>query len=316
MFRWVVLLSIFYVCCSCIKEEREVLVDGVLAKFKSAYYEDEAKPKPAKEAFAMLIYNMTDVTSEMVFVPLYSLRRLGVNVPIVVLVTPDIDLDLRRQLYNKLKVRVKQVTPIEIPSHLHGLMQAREYLLLFTKLHSYHMFEYERVCIIDMDMIALHNPEEVLKYPTAGLPFAASKGQCGFFCVRPSPTQFLHLLIQTQYTIYPSGLGDQTFYQQYFADLAWAIPHQFNTIAIPAEENQWTFWRNDTYIPLVHPFIGNEVQTVEQVVMYHFNGIKRKPWLRKPPRPDERYEHDFSNDVFFLAKWWEIREEMRKKIGI
>ena len=46
-----------------------------------------------------------------------------------------------------------------------------------------------------------------------------------------------------------------------------------------------------------HFALKEEEFTEDNIVMYHFNGIKRKPWLREPPKVPE---FTFSTDLFLL----------------
>jgi hypothetical protein len=88
----------------------------------------------------------------------------------------------------------------------------------------------------------------------------ATFGQCGFFCLRPSSTMFLKLLRLAQFELdYSPGLGDQFFYQKVFGDLTWQIPPipGYNTVGFPATKD-WTFFHNDTYIPVKHLQIKRE----------------------------------------------------------
>jgi hypothetical protein len=57
----------------------------------SDFYEVEGPLPPGKSAFAMLVYNMTDVTLDMVMTPLYSLIRSNISVPTILMVTPEVD---------------------------------------------------------------------------------------------------------------------------------------------------------------------------------------------------------------------------------
>lgn len=91
-----------------------------------------------------------------------SLRSVGSKYPLVVMVTPSLPDDVRAVL-RKRRIRTRDVDSLQPPDRNHSLAEHDiRFADTWTKLRGFELVEYERIVLLDCDMIVLKDMDELM----------------------------------------------------------------------------------------------------------------------------------------------------------
>ncbi|XP_076804000.1 glycogenin-1-like isoform X1 [Clavelina lepadiformis] len=257
-----------------------------------------------REAFVTLATNNSYSQGAMVLAQ--SLRRHGTLKEIVVLVTPQISLDVRHKLETLFdRVVLVDVMDSEDEAHL-SLLNRPELGVTFTKFHCWNLTEYNKCVFMDADTMALtnidelFNREELSAAPDAGWPDMFNSG---VFVYKPSRETYLALISLADSEGSFDG-GDQGLLNTYFNK--WSTSGPSKRLSFLYNMHSTATY---TYSPAFARF-GKDTKVV------HFIGAV-KPW---------HHTYDFANDVLhqaegpgiheevFIKQWWRLFAESADKI--
>ncbi|HEX8498444.1 MAG TPA: glycosyltransferase family 8 protein [Actinomycetales bacterium] len=99
-----------------------------------------------------------------------SLRRSGTTHPLVVLVTPGVDDESRRLLLAD-GCLVREVPSLRPPSHLEARYANARFAEVWSKLSAWSLVEFERLVVLDADMLVVAGMDELfsIELPPGGL---------------------------------------------------------------------------------------------------------------------------------------------------
>ncbi|NIZ93606.1 glycosyltransferase family 8 protein [Kineococcus rubinsiae] len=99
-----------------------------------------------------------------------SLRRTGTPHPLVVMVTPEVDATSRQVLLDD-GCLVREVPPLRPDSHLEANYANARFAEVWTKLASWSLVEFERLVVLDADMLVVAAMDELfsLELPAGGV---------------------------------------------------------------------------------------------------------------------------------------------------
>jgi hypothetical protein len=160
----------------------------------------------------------------------HSLVRVGTKIPMVALMTNPSS-DVARCLETA-GWEVQLVNKIKDP----GRPLLRAWSGLFTKLHIWNMTEYDRVLLLDADMLVTRNIDNLLAINTTfGAVGDINEGRfdnrfnAGLLLVKPNQTEYKHLLANMKNTrLYDVGSMEQAFLNMWFKDRWDRLSYKYN----------------------------------------------------------------------------------------
>lgn len=91
----------------------------------------------------------------------HSIRKLGSQADLVVLVTPDVS-DDGKAVLRKFYDHVIEISYVTIPNWRTKFQKHRKYLeLVFTKFHVFDLVQYKKILLIDADALVLQYPDHL-----------------------------------------------------------------------------------------------------------------------------------------------------------
>ena len=243
-----------------------------------------------------------------------SLRRVDSAFPLLVMVTPDIDADVRQVLSDE-GAQVVPVAPLRPAGH--GAYANARFAQVWIKLAVWSLTDYEQVVFLDADMLVVRNMDELIdtdpgpsvaaahacrcnplripSYPrdwtpanchyTSGV-VAADYFNAGLLVLRPDADVFADMTDRLSRLTDLTGFlfAEQDFLNEYFRGRWAALPYVYNALKT---------------LSVQHP----DVWRLPDVRNIHF--IIDKPWARRPT-PD-----DFPEDPFAALHqlWWNVSDE-------
>ncbi len=152
----------------------------------------------------------------------HSLKKVGAQYGLAVLVTPNISAYVR-SILTDYGIEIIEVEGIENPADKYPFARFR---YMYSKLYTFSLIQFEKVVYIDSDMLVCNNLDHLFQRPHLS---AANIGQllpqcehwvqfnAGFMVIKPSQSLFDDLVSQIH--LLPSkDLGDQGFLHSYFPD--------------------------------------------------------------------------------------------------
>ena len=170
-----------------------------------------------------------------------SLRTVNTSLPIVVMVGGERRPELETQLAAKSNVRIRNVTFVRPPR-----WASRWHRLSFEKLAALELVEYERVIVLDNDMVALRNFDVLATVPGPAAVFHPDSKAPGGFVVsgllllEPSRSEHERArrhLDGMNYTSAAFDGGDEEFWSSFYPTW-WEVPIEFHArfrMNFPAE---------------------------------------------------------------------------------
>ncbi len=245
-----------------------------------------------------------------------SLRRVDSVFPLLVMVTPDVDADVRQVLHDE-GAGVVQVDPLRPAGH--GAYANARFAQVWTKLAVWSLTDYERVVCVDADMLVVRNMDELFdtdhdpgpsvaaahacrcnplripSYPrdwtpanchyTSGV-VTADYFNAGLLVLRPDAEVFADIIARLAGLTDLTGFlfAEQDFLNDYFRGRWDPLPYVYNALKT---------------LSVQHP----DVWRLPDVRNIHF--IIDKPWARRPT-PD-----DLASDPFAELNrlWWNVSDE-------
>jgi hypothetical protein len=231
-----------------------------------------------------------------------SLRRTGTPHPLVVMVTPGVDAGTRRALVED-GCLVRDVPRLRPDDRLEAHYANARFVEVWAKLASWSLVEFERLVVLDADMLvvaemdelfsldlperglaACHacrcNPNRIAGYPASWTPANCFYTHCRG--VEPDRAVFDELLARldglTDLTRYQ--FAEQDFLNEFFAGRWRPLPYVYNALKT---------------LPHQHPALWN----AEEVKNIHY--IIDKPWQGRT-LPGSRY-HELHE------RWWAVAEQ-------
>jgi alpha-N-acetylglucosamine transferase len=242
-------------------------------------------------AFVTLLYGEEFLNATLVL--LYSLRRSGTTVEILVMVAGPLSQRSQHQLTDVLGATLVFVEPI--PNPWARSQPARASLALqFTKLRLWQLASYQNLIYLDSDMVVLRNIDSLFdlahnisnaagnalaavnEFTVDGHPFADSFN-AGLLVMRPSGSIFTSMQ-RAWPTANPNPAMEQHFLNNYFANRWMPLPYIYNC---------------PSRLYLLQPEIWND-----NIRVLHYVGAK--PWDRLSAATDLRMSPvmDFWHRIF------------------
>ncbi len=199
-----------------------------------------------------------------------SLEAHGSQVPRVVLVTPDVPAKARKRLSN-LGWEIRDVEPLENPNPDAARLFER-FRGVYTKLRAWELVEFDKIVVLDADMITLKNIDDLFERPSiAAAPdfFLPDRFNSGLMVFEPSIATFERLLEALWETPSYDG-GDQGFLNVFFSNwYAMDVAHR-----LPAGYNLQSF-----IFQFLRGHQGLKEALLREARVVHYS--VQKPWLAK-----------------------------------
>lgn len=200
-----------------------------------------------------------------------SLDQTGTPHPKVVLHTSDVPFDARERLAEQ-GWWLREIEPIDNPSPSAGLLFDR-FASVFTKLRAWELTEFDKVVLMDADMLVIRNIDDLFERPEfAAAPdfFLPDRFNSGLMVLDPSEDVFGRMM--DALSTYPSyDGGDQGFLNTFLGNwYAMPIEHR-----LPAGYNLHHFIYQFLH---GHPSLANALEWEAKVLHY----TMQKPWTSKP----------------------------------
>jgi lipopolysaccharide biosynthesis glycosyltransferase len=200
-----------------------------------------------------------------------SLEAHGTIVPRVVLVTADVSEAARTRLSEQ-GWQVRDVEPLDNPNPetVHLFERFRS---VFTKLRAWELVDFDKVVLLDADVITLQNIDDLFERPSISAApdfFLPDRFNTGLTVLEPSKELFARLNDALWETPSYDG-GDQGFLNEFFSDwYAMDVSHR-----LPAGYNLQNFIFQFLQ---GHPSLKQALQREAKVIHYSV----QKPWRAKP----------------------------------
>ena len=236
---------------------------------------------------------------------LQSMRACQTRYPLVVMVTETVDARTRERL-TRMGCVLRDVDAWRVP-HADGSLAFERFQNVWTKLRAFELYEYERVVMIDSDMLMCHNMDELFDRPlergmiAAALACTCNPKQiptypaewtprnCGY-ALRPHPPNDTRQLTKPTHRLINSGVvvlepsqeqhdNIHTFILQHPERVAqYRFPDQDLLADVYSERVQMLPWHYNALKTLrqCHPDLWND----DEVRIIHY--ILDKPWLLGP----------------------------------
>ena len=199
-----------------------------------------------------------------------SLKASGTQVPMVLMVTPEVRPVTRDQLTEQ-GWTVQEVEPIPNPNPVTQQMLPR-FGAAYTKLRAWQLVEYDKVVLLDADTIVVQNVDDLFARPEISAApdfFLPDRFSSGVMVLEPSLAKFdrmVHALSEAQ----GYDGGDQGFLNLFFADW-YAMPVEHR---LPVGYNMAHFIYQFMH---AHPSTWDKLQSEIKIVHY----LIQKPWRTK-----------------------------------
>jgi hypothetical protein len=196
-----------------------------------------------------------------------SLRATGTTEPMVLLVTPDVPRDARTRLA-RVGFELREIAVIKNPSRSKELLFPR-FDKVFTKLRAWELDEFDKVVLLDADMVVRKNLDSLFERPElAAAPdfLRPDNFNSGLMVLEPSRDKLRGMLDALSESSSYDG-GDQGFLNTYFGD--WYGGR--------AERRLPTWYNLPSFIYQfmhAHPSLRAEVEREARVIHY----TVQKPW--------------------------------------
>lgn len=198
-----------------------------------------------------------------------SLKATGTKVPMVLMVSADIDADTRAQL-QKQGWALREVAPLHRTGATPLFPRFDE---VFAKLRAWQLTEYDKVVLLDADTIVLQNIDDLFLRPY----FAAApdflmpdRFNSGVMVLDPSLATFAQMVKQIDIAQTYDG-GDQGFLNSFYADwFAMPVAHR-----LPSGYNMMHFILQ---FLRGHPVLKASLEREAKVIHY----AVQKPWHIAP----------------------------------
>ncbi|GAA93625.1 glycosyltransferase family 8 protein [Mixia osmundae IAM 14324] len=294
-------------------------------------YNSSANVSEPRKVFATLLTKRSYLAG--LFVLLHSMHTVGTRYPLLVMITRDFEQDIEANAFlswlaatYSASVLVRCVDRLDPPARLDGAAPSQfaagaRFDDTWTKLAAFRFTEYERVILLDIDMLlnrniddlmgmqlpadhiaATHactcNPREISTYPEDWIP-----QNCAYMCTQAAqPPQILPDSPETHHLL-NSGLVILQPSLSAYEDLLTALKTSqlVHSFRFPDQELLALVYRN-RWQPLSYRY--NALKTLrtcheelwqdEEVCNIHY--ILDKPWTARP-RPGDR-------DEYLNAIWW------------
>ena len=200
-----------------------------------------------------------------------SLKATGTHEAMVVMVTPDVSLPARNRFAEAGWI-VRDIEPVKNPLPA-GEQLFPRFEATFTKLRAWELDEFDKVVLLDADMIVLRDLGDLFDRPelSAAPDFMRpDRFNSGAMVLEPSRDKLARMLQQLAASPTYDG-GDQGFLNTFFGD--W--------YSGPADRRLPTWYNLPNFIyqfMLAHPTLHAEVEREAKVVHY----LVQKPWEAAP----------------------------------
>lgn len=115
----------------------------------------------------------------------YSLKQSGSKYSLLVLHTADLPQACHKELDSR-HIEKLQV-PYLAPSFKRDFGDHPHYADVYTKLYIFKLVEFERIVLLDLDMLIVQNMDELFELPLDGKPFASTQACSCNAAKRPGP---------------------------------------------------------------------------------------------------------------------------------
>jgi glycogenin glucosyltransferase len=200
-----------------------------------------------------------------------SLKATGTQEAMVVMVTPDVTLPTRER-FTEGGWMVREIEAVKNPLPA-GEQLFPRFEATFTKLRAWELEEFDKVVLLDADMIVLGDLGELFARPElAAAPdfMRPDRFNSGAMVLEPSREKLARMLEQLAASPTYDG-GDQGFLNGFFGD--W--------YSGPADRRLPTWYNLPNFIyqfMLAHPTLRGEVEREAKIVHY----LVQKPWEAAP----------------------------------
>ena len=197
-----------------------------------------------------------------------SLIQTGTQVPLVVMVTPEVPAAARQSLAARGFI-LRDIEPIKNPRPDCELLYPR-FALTYSKLRAFELTEYDKVVWLDADTVVLRNIDELFARPCLAAAsdfFMPDRFNSGVMVLDPSAELFGKLMVSLAAAPTYDG-GDQGFLNPYWPNW-WAMPVAHR---LPAAYNIHHFIFQ---FMAAHPQFGKQFITETRIVHYTL----QKPWM-------------------------------------
>jgi glycogenin glucosyltransferase len=199
-----------------------------------------------------------------------SLEAHGTKIPRVVLVTADVPAEARKRLTEH-GWELRDVEPLENPNPNTAQLFER-FQSVYTKLRAWQLVEFDKVVLLDADLITLKNIDDLFERPSiAAAPdfFLPDRFNSGLVVLEPSTETFGAMLEALWGTQSYDG-GDQGFLNVFYPNwYAMDVSHR-----LPAGYNLQSFIFQFLH---GHPTLKEALLREAKVIHYSV----QKPWLAK-----------------------------------
>ncbi len=196
-----------------------------------------------------------------------SLRATGTIEPLVLMVTPDVPQEARTRLARQ-GWRLREIQPVKNPTPASQQLFPR-FDKVFTKLRAWELEEFDKVVLLDADMVVKGDIDELFDRPElAAAPdfLLPDRFNSGTMVLEPSRDKLARMLDQlARETTYDGG--DQGFLNRFFGD--WYTG--------PADRRLPTWYNLPNFIyqfMVGHPSLRDQVEREAKIVHY----LVQKPW--------------------------------------
>ena len=245
-----------------------------------------------------------------------SLRRVNSAFPLLVMVTPDVDADVRQVLRDD-GIQVVQVAPLRPAGH--GAYANARFAQVWTKLAVWSLTDFERVVFLDADMLVVRNMDELfdMEIDTVHDPgpsvAAAHACRCNPLRIPSYPRDWIPANCH-----YTSGVAAADYFNagllvlrpdaDVFADMIARLAGLTDlTGFLFAEQDFLNDYFRDRWVPL--PYVYNALKTlsVQHPDLWHLPDVRNihfiidKPWARRPGSDDPYLD--------LTRLWWEVVDE-------
>jgi hypothetical protein len=201
----------------------------------------------------------------------HSIRATGTTTPTVVMVTDDVTPPTRARLAEQGWI-VRDIEPVKNPTAVGQLLFPR-FEGVFAKLRAWELDEFDKVVLLDADMVVLHSIDDLFERPELAAAPDFLRPDCfnsGAMVLEPSRAKLARMLEAIAAAPTYDG-GDQGFLNSFFGD--WYTG--------PADRRLPTWYNLPNFIYQFmhgHPTLRGEVEREARIIHY----LVQKPWEAAP----------------------------------